>query len=353
MESTIVPTDYDYDYNIFEPHVILTCRENTTCGLLWEKLRTLLVVSYSLDFVLGTIGNGLVIFITGFRVKKTVNTIWILNLAIADFTISIFLLLSIVQLKLGFHGPFGHAVCKLNKTVFYFTPFASIYLLVVISIDRCLFVWCPVWAQNHCTPRLASFVVLGVWILAFVLCSPNLYFQETYYSEERNTMYCFNNYDEIDEIGRSIKYSMVLIRFIFGFLIPFSVIVVCSGAILVKLRRDQLSHSSKPFKVITAVIVAFLICWFPFHFFSIFELNVPNVAGMQEKLLIGFTFSSILAYFNSCLNPILYFCVGHNFKEKLSCSLLSALANAFTEEGNPNTTDTKARSCMELESHGL
>ncbi len=41
---------------------------------------------------MGLIGNGLAIFLTGCRMKKTVNSIWFLNLAIADF---IFLLSSI------------------------------------------------------------------------------------------------------------------------------------------------------------------------------------------------------------------------------------------------------------------
>ncbi|XP_066494147.1 chemerin-like receptor 1 [Tiliqua scincoides] len=320
--------------------------------LMVKRMRVFSIVTYSLFFVLGTTGNGLVIFITSFQMKKTVNTVWILNLAIADFTFSFFQLFNIVSIGLDSHWPFGYIMCKLNPVIIFFNLFASIYLLVVISIDRCIAVWCPVWAQNHRTTRLASFVVLGVWILAFVLCSPDLYFMQTYYVNMTHKVYCVNDYGTFDEGGFSIFQALTLIRFIFGFIIPFSVIVVCYGLIVVRVRRDKLSQSNRPFKVITAVIVAFFVCWFPFHFFSLLKLDV-SADHSNPLFFIGLCLSSSLVFFNSCLNPILYFCMGHNFKEMLRCSLLSALANAFTEESHHHTINTRASSSAELESHSL
>ncbi|XP_066494151.1 chemerin-like receptor 1 [Tiliqua scincoides] len=318
-----------------------------------KRVQIFFLVSYSLVFALGTTGNGLVIFITGFRMKKTVHTIWILNLAIADFTFSFFLLFSIVHVSLEFHWPFGEALCKLSHIMVFLNLFASIYILVVISIDRCISVWCPVWAQNHRTPRLASFVALGVWILALVLCSPKLYFMKSYYSDEEPKAFCNRHYDLEFMEGIGTFYAWFSIRFIFSFIIPFSVIAVCYGAIVVRLRRDRLSQSSRPFKVITAVIVAFLVCWFPYHIFSFLHGKASYEHRMSMVEFSGLLLSCTLGFFNSCLNPVLYFCMGYNFKEKLRCSLLSALANAFTEEGSQHTTYTTARSSAEQESCSL
>ncbi|XP_053123442.1 chemerin-like receptor 1 [Hemicordylus capensis] len=313
--------------------------------------RGMLIVSmviYSLAFVLGVIGNGLVIFITGFRMKRTVNTVWFLHLAIADFAFTLFLPLSVAYAALGFHWPFGRAMCKINSALAFLNLYASVYLLMVISIDRCLSVRFPVWSHNHRTPRLASFVVLGVWILALVLSCPNLYFRDTELNK-KNMRICFNNYGNTDKEKYLKHRAMIISRFIFGFVIPFSIIVFCYGAIVLKLRRNELTQSNKPFKVITAVIVAFFACWLPHHIFSFIELQLNKQPELHVVVLIGVPLASSLAFVNSCLNPILFVFMGHNFKERLRHSLFSAFENAFIEDGRQNTTYTKARPSVELQ----
>ncbi|XP_042295772.1 chemokine-like receptor 1 [Sceloporus undulatus] len=319
-----------------------------------RNMNIISMVIYSLAFVLGVIGNGLVIFITGFRMKKTVNTVWFLNLAIADFTFTLFLPLSVAYVALEFHWPFGQAMCKLNSALAFLNLYASVYLLMVISIDRCISVRYPVWAQNHRTPRLASFVSLGVWIMALLLCSPNLHFRTTapdLYDE--NVINCYSNYGNHTEQIKSRHHGMIISRFIFAFIIPFTVIVVCYGAIVLKLRRNRLANSSKPFKVITAVIVAFFVCWLPYHIFSFIETKVMEQPELHLVLLIGIPLTSSLAFINSCLNPILYVFMGHDFKERLRRSLLSAFENAFAEETSQSTAHTKVKSSFELDSQDL
>ncbi|XP_039474953.1 chemokine-like receptor 1 [Oreochromis aureus] len=114
-----------------------------------QSLNTVSLILYSLAFVLGVLGNGVVIWVTGFKMKKTVNTVWYLNLAVADFIFTAFLPLSVTYLASGFHWPFGKFMCKLNTTISSLNMFASVYILVVISVDRCVSVVWPVWAQNH------------------------------------------------------------------------------------------------------------------------------------------------------------------------------------------------------------
>ena len=152
------------------------CEENGSSDDIYADLRRSLnimsVVIYSLDFILGVLGNGVVIWVTGFKMKKTVNTVWILNLAVADFLFTAFLPFSVIYTALGFHWPFGKFMCKLNSTISFLNMFASVYILVVISVDRCVSVVWPVWAQNHRSVRKASCVSLGVWVLALILILP-------------------------------------------------------------------------------------------------------------------------------------------------------------------------------------
>ncbi|KAJ6663657.1 hypothetical protein lerEdw1_009736 [Lerista edwardsae] len=312
-----------------------------------RKLDMVPVVIYSLAFVLGVTGNGLVIFITGFRMKKTVNTVWFLNLAIADFIFTFFLPLSITYIALKYHWPFGLAMCKINSTIALLNMYASVYLLMVISIDRCISVRLPVWAQNHRSPRLASFVALGVWILSLMLSSPNLYFRQTKTSYD--VTYCHDHYSSEPEQHTIIHFAMINFRFTFAFVIPFGVILCSYVAVVLKLRRSRLSPSNKPFKVITAVIVAFFICWLPYHIFSFLDTKPSKSQTLRWVVYAGVPLASSLAFLNSCLNPILYVFMGHDFKEQLRRSLLSTFENAFTEQSNVNTTNTKSSSVHELE----
>nr|XP_034975562.1 chemokine-like receptor 1 [Zootoca vivipara] len=337
------PTGLPYDYEYDEEAYIFQ-------ETLRKRLNIVPMIIYSLAFLLGVIGNGLVIFIAGFRMKRTVNTVWFLNLAIADFAFTFFLPLSIVYLALDFHWPFGLAICKLNfLNLAFLNLYASVYLLMIISIDRFISVFWPVWAQNHRTPRLASFVAFGVWILALVLCSPNLYFRNTApaHSDPKKTN-CYSKYGSLKE-----HRAMSISRFIFGFVIPFSVIVICYGAIVLKLRRNQLSQSNKPFKVITAVIVAFFVCWIPYHVFSFIELKAHEGVDLSLVLIIGVPLTTSLAFVNSCLNPILYAFMGHDFKERLRYSLFSAFESAFAEDSSQSLVTNKTRSSVELDSQGV
>ncbi|XP_065276268.1 chemerin-like receptor 1 [Emys orbicularis] len=333
----------DFDYN----HEDVNRKQ-----ALLNSMNMVTMVIYSIAFVLGVTGNGLVIFITGFRMKRTVNTIWFLNLAVADFIFTFFLPFSVAHTALGFHWPFGRVLCKINTALAFLNLYASVYLLMVISIDHCISVVHSVWAQNNRTPRLAFLVALGVWVVALALCSPNLYFHHmdpSPYNE--NITNCYNNFDTAGEGATEEQRTkrvntnhraMTISRFILGFVIPFTVIVCCYGAILAKLKRNQLTRSGKPFKVIAAVIMAFFLCWLPYHIFSFLEMN--RTPSLDTALIVGLPLTASLAFINSCLNPILYVFMGQDFKGKVRRSLFSAFESAFSEEAASTTANTKNKS---------
>ncbi|XP_006113754.2 chemerin-like receptor 1 [Pelodiscus sinensis] len=359
VKGTSLPTTSWSDYSsAYSGEYEENYEDDAQQKVLLKSMHVLSMVIYSIAFVLGVTGNGLVIFITGFRMKRTVSTIWFLNLAVADFIFTFFLPLSVAYIAMGFHWPFGLALCKINTAMAFLNLYASVYLLMVISIDRCISVTLPVWAQNYRTPRLALLVALAVWVLALVLCSPYLYFRYTDHSpNNKDIIHCYYNFNTApegapkEEIHRIININhraMAISRFILGFLIPFAVIVCCYGAILVRLRRGHKIRSNKPFKVIAIVIISFFLCWFPYHVFSFLELH--HTQSLHTALIIGFPLATSLAFINSCLNPILYVFMGHEFKEKLRRSLFSAFERAFNEDATNTTTNTKDKSTMEMES---
>ncbi|XP_048357635.1 chemerin-like receptor 1 [Sphaerodactylus townsendi] len=272
-------------------------------------------------------GNGLVISSSpGFPYEEDgPNTIWFPQLGHHELSplhpSSSCRVINIVYLAQGFHWSLGEAMCKFNHTLTFVNLYASIHFLMVISIDRCISVICPVWTRNHRRPRLACFVALGVWIWAMVLSSPYIHFRKTV--KNGDEIYCYDKYSDNVEQAKVIHCVMVISRFIFTFVIPFPVIIFCYGAIVLRLRRDRLASSSKPFKVIMAVILAFFICWFPFHVFSFLNIQGYEDHSLHLPLIIGNTLAYSLTLINSCLNPILYVFMVHDFKKKLKSSILS------------------------------
>ena len=82
----------------------------------YTVLRILPLVVLGVTFVLGVLGNGLVIWVAGFRMTRTVTTICYLNLALADFSFTATLPFLIVSMAMGEKWPFGWFLCKLIHT---------------------------------------------------------------------------------------------------------------------------------------------------------------------------------------------------------------------------------------------
>ncbi|KAF6739933.1 Chemokine-like receptor 1 [Oryzias melastigma] len=305
-----------------------------------EALHVMSLVVCSLVSLLGVIGNGLVIWVTGFKMKKTVNTVWLLNLALADFLLLIFLPFHITSLALDAYWPFGAVMCKITHTSLMLNMYASVLILMVISMDRCVSVTRPVWAQNHRNVRKASFVSLSVWLLALVLSVPILVVFNT--SEYRDVLVCSN---EVDQTGSHI---MIVTHFLLGFSLPFIVIVTCYAVIIYTLqkKRTLASQSRHAFKIISAIIVAFFLCWTPHHLLGIIVIKDDMTGNTDDTfghiINIGHPIALTLAFLNSCLNPLLYVFMGQDFKNRIFKSLPKVLETLHDEEGPLSQTYRRA-----------
>ncbi|XP_063797768.1 chemerin-like receptor 1 [Pseudophryne corroboree] len=276
----------------------------------------------SVAFLIGTTGNGLVIWFTVFRLKKTLNVMWFLNLAVADFMLTSFLPFSISTIALRHHWPLGTFMCKFNGFIVSLSQSVSVLQLTAISIDRCITVVFPVWCQNHRTTKLASVAILVIWIISFAFSLPLLIFNKTYQ--------IFDNYIVCYTASYEMFVTNVILRFIMFFVLPFTVIVSCYTIIAIHIQRKHIIQSSKPFKIIAAVISSFFVCWLPLHIFLL--LNISESNAFFYIVVIGMPVVSSLIFINSCINPLIYVFIGREFKEKFWSSIQATFEKAFSEE---------------------
>ncbi|XP_053169794.1 chemerin-like receptor 1 [Scomber japonicus] len=319
----------------------ITASEPSSDDGIRSEVRIAYLVIYCVIIVVGMVGNGLVIYVTGFRMKRTVNSIWFLNLALADFLFTAFLIFLTISLSQDFHWPFGLFMCKLNNFVSVLNMFASVFFLMAISLDRCLCTCAVVWARNNRTVCKAQLVSVVIWLMAMICSIPYATFRKL--EEKNGKTSCFYTED------RTLWLFLLIFRFITAFLIPFLVITASYVTISVRTRRLQSARKQRSRRIILSVILAFFLCWVPYQVYRFLEFSTLDNPQLKVIFEHGYLLTTSLAFLNSCLNPILYVFMCDEFQKKLKQSIFLVFESALAEDRD---TSQKSDSAVPVQTFG-
>lgn len=268
--------------------------------------------------------------------QANVTNVWLVNLAVADLVFCFTRALSLVKKLFFDHWPYGVFICKFNGFFKYANMFCSVFLLAVISLDRALCIWRPVFAKRRRTLRAARAVALGVWTASVVLSSPYFVYRRVSVGKG-NLSRCSL---DAEDGHRATMMALYANRFLCGFLLPFVVILVCYILAGVGIRRTRLSGKSRPLRILASLVTAFFLCWAPYHCLQLVKL----VEEKQVAVKLASPVASATAYFNSCINPLLYFCVGlqvrRGFRHSLTAIYSRALQENLDRQVSQDTTAT-------------
>ncbi|XP_006007909.1 type-1 angiotensin II receptor [Latimeria chalumnae] len=283
---------------------------------------TMIPTIYGIIFVTGILGNSIVVAVIFCYMKlKTVANIFLFNLALADMIFLITLPLWAAYTAMGYHWPFGNCLCKISTALVSYNLYATMFLLTCLSIDRYLAIVHPMKSRPRRTLIFARITCILAWLLAGVASIPVLIFRQVIFLKNQNITVCSFFYKEQDPH----LVVMGLMKNILGFFIPFAIILTCYtliGKTLMETYKVQKNKSrcDEVLKVIMTVVVVFFICWFPHQVFNFLEvlvrLEVITDCHIVNIVDTAMPFTICIAYFNSCLNPILYGFVGDNFRKK-------------------------------------
>lgn len=337
---------WDYDFNSsslgdFDNYTLPEIPDLSTPEI--QPIQIASLVFYSLMVLLGVPGNALVVWVTGFCMPRSVTSLWFLNLALADLLCCLSLPLLMVPLAHDDHWHFGPLACTLVKGLFYLVMYCSILQLVLISLDRWMLVSRPVWCQNNRRPKQAAFVCVAVWCLALIGSIPQfVYTKEIKAGEDKRE--CVTVFTVFS------AWLVTSFRFLMGFFLPFLVIVI-SHLVVYRKAESGLSRgrtrSKRTLRVIIAVVLGFFLCWLPLHIMDFIILVTPRNSPNSPNVYLAHVLALCLAYFNSCINPLLYVCLGRNFKDSINRSLrnmLHFISEDPTTKMSIATTDTKSTS---------
>lgn len=380
-------------------------RENQACPLLQlmidhsvnnnTQANIVLVCIHGIVSCLGILENALIMWVVGFRLqRRTVASVWVLNLAISDFLATLTLPLFTYYLFSNHSWELGQPLCKIQASIFFLNMFVSAFLLAAISVDRCLLVAKPVWCQNHRSVIGAWKVCILGWIWAVINTFPYFLFRSVTEKKDARKL-CYHNFamylsspSMLESQCKIRQEATAITKTLLAFLIPLVVIAGSYIHIALTLRKrrlrrrdsasrlantlisqpnetptmttktniflkpprfgrspsltpntpspttlssqNQLSQSFT--KMVTSVIAVFVLCWSPYHIFCIIEIATEYKRNISDTVQVGLPLATTFAFINPVLNPILYAFSCPHFCVRIRQSL-GAVFDGLVEEG--------------------
>nr|XP_033781263.1 leukotriene B4 receptor 1-like [Geotrypetes seraphini]XP_033781264.1 leukotriene B4 receptor 1-like [Geotrypetes seraphini] len=264
----------------------------------------------SLAFLIGFPGNAFVILtiLLGMK-KRTVTCVLILHLAVADMAVLLTAPLFLHFLATS-NWVFGEGICKICHYVSCLSMYASIFLITFMSLDRFLAVAKPFLSQKLRTKVVVLGIVVAIWIFAALLAIPMPFYRRVIHT---SVYICLPFHS-----GPKHIVFQYLFESIFGFFIPFTVLVTSYAYIGCRLRSAKFQRKQKTGRLIVAIVVVFAVFWIPYHIINLIQVAGNLASGSKAGALCkaatrGRPNVTALAFFSSSVNPVLYAFAGSGF----------------------------------------
>lgn len=275
-------------------------------------------VILGLSFLVGAPGNLLVIWTILRHVKQRSHTVaLILHLAAADLLVLITLPVWIYSLAQSW--VFGEASCKATVYVINACMYSSVFLITLMSVERFVAVRYPFASVDWKRKKALNKVLLALWTVAFLFSIPVIPTQIV--DKDSVGEHClYRSYTSITQ-----ELVCVLLETLVGYILPFSILVVCYGCLCSRITQMNFKSKRKSTVLIASVVVVFAICWTPHHIGNILSLIIlateksfPNTARNLESVRSTTAFiAGAMVFISSTVNPILYMFAARSFRSSM------------------------------------
>ncbi|KAI9542594.1 hypothetical protein NQZ68_017604 [Dissostichus eleginoides] len=286
-------------------------------------------VILGLSFLIGAPGNLLVIWTILRHVKQRSHTVLlILHLAVADLLVLITLPLWIYSLADTLL--FGGAFCMALVYIVYVCMFSSIFFITLMSVERYLAICHPFLMMRWKNKSIMNTCLALLWFLALLLGVPALLTAPM--DESDVTESCFIK--EFSSVTQAI--ILLCLESLAGFVFPFVILSICYCLVAAQLRKMNYNSKLKSMVLVHAVVIAFTLCWLPWHIINIIDVVCILNSGTDHECVqesVVFT-SGALVFISSSVNPILYVLFARNLRGSLEQSPLVRLFQEMVTHTN-------------------
>ncbi|XP_007490109.1 mas-related G-protein coupled receptor member X4-like [Monodelphis domestica] len=287
----------------------------------WIEILSLVIA------LVGLVGNSIVLWLLGFRTRRSPFSVYILNLAAAD----VLFLGSYFGLRMGrLVGYLKRKVLKQLEPCLLGLPYCvGLSLLAAISTERSLSVLFPIWYRCHRPKHTSAAVCAILWVLqdlfwgVFVLLD-------------------FLNKDDFDD------FYFYLYFILFGWFVLLTCVLGVSCLTLVLRVQCSSQRRSPPrlYLLVLLTVLVFLLCGLPWGI-------LDAVRFFSGSRFMPSRLSRLLACVNSSANPFIYFFLGSQWRRRGREPLRVVLQRALGEEqlagdggrgtSHPNPVDKNKR----------
>ncbi|NXI67439.1 NTR1 protein, partial [Anseranas semipalmata] len=309
--------------------------------------KVMVTVIYLALFLVGTVGNSITAY-TLVRKKSLQNLQSTVHYHLASLAFSdllIFLLCMPIELYnfIWVHHPwaFGGAVCK----GYYFLRDACTYATALniasLSVERYMAICHPFKAKSIMSRSRTKKFISCIWIASFLLAIPMIFTMGEIYgkNQDPDSLICTTIVDA--STLKTVIQVNTFISFVFPMVVISVLNTIIANQLLVMFRQaaqenqvctiggqqTMLSMSMEPgrvqalkhgVRVLRAVVIAFVVCWLPYHIRRLMFCYVPS--SHWTDFLYNFyhyfyMLTNVLFYVSSAINPILYNLVSANFRQ--------------------------------------
>ncbi|XP_060566310.1 pyrokinin-1 receptor-like [Ruditapes philippinarum] len=306
-----------------------------------------LIGVYCIIFISGLAGNlctCIVIWKNSYM--HSVTNYYLFNLAISDLlTLVLALPPEVYSIWEAYPWRLGEPFCILRSFIMEMTSYSSVLTITGFTIERYIAICHPIKVQRCCHVSRATRCIILIWTVSVFSALP--------YPIHTRTFYYLHDPSTGEPILDSLVCNIPLIwtermitvfqmsTFIY-FIVPMVVITLFYILIGVKLRESALSAPRSPqygkataararraiLKMLVAVVVAFFLCWAPFHAQRLMTLYIKTwTKQLIEVQSYLFYVSGVLYFFSCTVNPILYNLLSRKFRRAFKRTLCRCCVN--------------------------
>ncbi|GCC28496.1 G-protein coupled receptor 183-like [Chiloscyllium punctatum] len=323
---------------------------NLTCDVYMhhEAAKVMFSFLYIVILIVGLTGNILALHITCQKHQKiNSTTLYLIHLAISDALFTLALPTRIIYTVRGFDWPFSEALCRISAVIFYINTYVSIQFMTCLSVDRYIAVVHPLRFAKFRKVHNVRYICGAVWFFVFIQTAPLLFVTMTKDNNGLVTCMEYPNFETNKNLPKLLLFACFL-----GYCFPVIVILFCYSRVNVKLCRmakenpltERLGRNKRAITVILLVLLAFLICFTPYHItimqYMIRKLISQQSCWQQQVFKVSLQISVCFMNLNCCIDPLIYFFAFKGYKRKVLGIIRRHITLAVSTKSNSENNST-------------